>query len=90
MQPTSPSLFEQEMRDQVASAEAAVLDALGTGDPILIEAARGHLDGLVNLAHRNGLTIKPLIADEPAIEIEVVDPVEVIDIDRDLDQSAAS
>ena len=90
MQPTPPSLFEQEMRDQVASAEAAVLDALGTGDPILIESARGHLDGLVNLAHRNGLTIKPLIADEPAIEIEVVDPVEVLDIDRDLDQSAAS
>jgi hypothetical protein len=86
MQPTSLSLFEQEMRDQVASAEAGVLDALGTGDPILIEAARGHLDGLVNLAHRNGLTIKPLIADEPAIDLEVVDPVEVID----LDQSAAS
>ena len=84
MQPTSPSLFEREMRDQVASAEAAVLDALGTGDPILIEAARGRLDGLVNLAHRNGLTIKPLVADEPAINLEVLEPVEVAD------QSAAS
>jgi hypothetical protein len=65
------------MRDQVASAEAAVLDALGTGDPILIEAARGHLDGLVNLAHRNGLTIKPLITDEPAIVLEAADPAKV-------------
>jgi hypothetical protein len=69
MQPTSTSLFEAEMRDQVAAAEAAVLDSLGTGDPILIEAARGHLDGLVNLAHRNGIEIKPLITDEPAISL---------------------
>jgi hypothetical protein len=84
MQPTSPSLFEREMREQVASAEAAVLDALGTGDPILIEAARGHLDGLVNLAHRNGLMIKPLITDDPAISL---DPVGLTDV---VDQSAAS
>jgi hypothetical protein len=79
MQPTSPSLFEREMRDQVAAAEDAVLEALGTGDPILIEAARGHLDGLVNLAHRNGLALKPLIADEPAITLEIADPGEAIE-----------
>jgi hypothetical protein len=85
MQPTSPSLFEREMRDQVAAAEAGVLDALGTGDPILIEAARGHLDGLVSLAHRNGLSLKPLIADEPAITLEAGEPA--IDI---IDQPAAS
>jgi hypothetical protein len=71
MQPT-PSLFEQEMRDQVAAAEAAVIDALGSGDPILIEAARGHLDGLVNLAHRNGLSLKPLINEDNVIALEPV------------------
>jgi hypothetical protein len=84
MPPTPPSLFELEMRDQVAAAETGVLEALATGDPILIEAARGHLDGLVNLAHRNGLTIKPLINDEPA---QLDDPGEPIDI---VDQPAAS
>jgi hypothetical protein len=84
MQPTPPSLFELEMRDQVAAAEAGVLEAMATGDPILIEAARGHLDGLVNLAHRNGLTIKPLINDEP---VALEDAGESIDV---LDQPAAS
>jgi hypothetical protein len=80
MQPTPPvSLFEQEMRDQVAAAESAVIEALGTGDPILVEAARGHLDGLVNLAHRNGLEIKPLISDEPVLELAVVEPIDIID-----------
>jgi hypothetical protein len=85
MQPTNTSLFQREMRDQVAAAEAAVLDSLGTGDPILIESARGHLDGLVNLAHRNGLDLKPLIADEPAIVLEAQEAT--VDI---FDQPAAS
>jgi hypothetical protein len=80
MQPTPPtSLFEQEMRDQVAAAEAGVLDAMGTGDPILVEAARGHLDGLVNLAHRNGLDLKPLIKEERAIDLEAAETIEIID-----------
>lgn len=83
MQPTPISLFEREMRDQVAAAEASVLEAMGTGDPILIDAARNHLDGLVNLAHRNGLELKPLINDE-AITLDVAEPIEIID------QSAAS
>jgi hypothetical protein len=78
MQPT-PSLFEQEMRDQVAAAEASVIEALGSGDPILIEAARGHLDGLVNLAHRNGLTLKPLITEETVITLDPVQPDDVAD-----------
>ena len=77
MQPT-PSLFEQEMRDQVAAAEDAVIEALATGDPILIEAARGHLDGLVALAHRNGLTLKPLINDETSVVLEPAPPVEAV------------
>lgn len=79
MQPTTPSLFEQEMRDQVAAAEAGVLESLETGDPILIDAARGHLDGLVNLAHRNGLDLKPLIDADRTITLEAVDPDEVVD-----------
>jgi hypothetical protein len=87
MQPTPPSLFEQEMRDQVAAAEAGVLEALGTGDPILIEAARGHLDGLVSLAHRNGLDLKPLITDDTITLLEAGTPPESIDI---VDQPAAS
>ena len=80
MQPTPPvSLFEQEMRDQVAAAESAVIEALGSGDPILVEAARGHLDGLVNLAHRNGLEIKPLIADDPVVDLALADQIDIID-----------
>jgi hypothetical protein len=66
------------MRDQVAAAEAAVIDALGSGDPILIEAARGHLDGLVNLAHRNGLSLKPLINEDTVIALEPVQPEETV------------
>jgi len=69
---TTSSLFEAEMRDQIASAEAAVLEALNTSDPILIDSARGHLDGLVSLAHRNGLTITTLIPAERDITLEPV------------------
>jgi hypothetical protein len=88
MQPTPhTSLFEAEMRDQVAAAEAGVIDALGTGDPILIGAARGHLDGLVSLAFRNGLDLKPLIADETAITLEAAESGETLSI---VDEPAAS
>jgi hypothetical protein len=72
------SLFEREMRDQVAAAEAAVLEAMATSDPILIDAARNHLDGLVNLAHRNGLELKPLINDEP-IDLDRPEAIEILD-----------
>jgi hypothetical protein len=78
MQPTPISLFEREMRDQVAAAEESVLEAMGTGDPILIDAARNHLDGLVNLAHRNGLELKPLIKDDHT-DLDVAESIEIID-----------
>jgi hypothetical protein len=92
MNSTTSSLFEAEMRNQIASAEAGVLESLTTGDPILIESARGHLDGLVNLAHRNGLSIPTLIPAEPDISIEpVVDVREIADPPIDLlEQPAAS
>ena len=39
------------------------------------EAARGHLDGLVNLAHRNGLDLKPLIQEKPgAVPLRISAP----------------
>jgi hypothetical protein len=85
MQPSTTSLFESEMREQVATAEAAVLESLATGDPILIDSARWHLDGLVDLARRNGLNLQPLINDEPAINLEAAEPAVEI-----LDQPAAS
>lgn len=70
MQSTTTSLFEREIRDQIAAAEAGVLESLGTGDPILMEAARSHLDGLVDLARRNGLDIKRLIPAEREISLD--------------------
>jgi hypothetical protein len=73
MQPTTTSLFEREMRDQIAAAEASVLDSLGSNDPILIDSARGHLDGLVDLARRNGLSVKPLIIDETPVTIDIAE-----------------
>jgi hypothetical protein len=69
MQSTT-SLFEAEMRDQIAAAQARVLEALSTGDPILIDSARGHLDGLVSLAQRNGLPIPTLIPAAHDITLE--------------------
>jgi hypothetical protein len=85
MQPSTSSLFEREMRDQIAAAEAGVLESLATADPLLIGAARGHLDGLVSLAHRNGLNIKPLILEDAVIDpVTAADPIEIVE------QSAAS
>jgi hypothetical protein len=75
--PSTSSLFEREMRDQITAAEAGVLDSLGTADPILIESARGHLDGLVDLARRNGIDVKPLIPAEREISLDP--PAEVLD-----------
>jgi len=57
MKPETMSLFEQEMRDQVASAREALLQADGKGDPLLVMAAQAHLDGLVDLARRNGIDV---------------------------------
>jgi hypothetical protein len=74
---STSSLFEREMRDQIAAAEAGVIESLGTGDPILIEAARGHLDGLVDLARRNGIDVKALILADREIILET--PADVLD-----------
>jgi hypothetical protein len=47
------------MRTQIAAAQAGVLNAQADGDPILVDAAQGHLDGLIDLARRNGLDLTP-------------------------------
>jgi hypothetical protein len=65
MTTTTTPLFEREMRTQIAAAQAGVVDAQADGDPILIDAAQGHLDGLIDLARRNGLDIAPQPAAEP-------------------------
>jgi hypothetical protein len=73
--PISPelSLFEIEMRSQVESAEAAVLEACQEGDPIVVDMARSHLDGLISLARRNGLDIESSIPAETVIAIDTID-----------------
>lgn len=63
------SLFEREMRSQVAAAQAAVTDAETSTDPLLIQAARSHLDSLLSLARRNGLTFESV-----AETISLTDP----------------
>jgi hypothetical protein len=57
MKPTTLSLFEQEMHDQLSAARDAVKDAERRGDPLLVQAALNHLEGLIDLARRNGLQI---------------------------------
>jgi hypothetical protein len=67
MSKTTQSLFESEMRQQVSAAEAAILDAMASGDSLLVDAARGHLDGLIALARRNGLDLMPNLPDDTAV-----------------------
>jgi len=57
MNPETMSLFEREMRDQVAAAREALIQADGKNDPLLVMAAQAHLDGLVDLARRNGIDV---------------------------------
>ncbi len=64
MKPQTTSLFEQEMRDQVAAARAAVTEAEQRGEPLLLQAAQSHCDALVDLARRNGIVVDP--AEQPA------------------------
>lgn len=59
MKPSTMSLFEQEMRDQVAAARAAVQEAERRGDPLLVQAAVNHLESLLDLARRNGVVLDP-------------------------------
>ena len=57
MKPSTMSLFEREMHDQVAAARDAVTEAERRNDPLLLQAAQSHLESLVDLARRNGLLI---------------------------------
>lgn len=55
--PATLSLFEREMRDQLTAATLAVTEAERRGDPLLVQAAQSHLDGLLDLARRNGIQV---------------------------------
>jgi hypothetical protein len=57
MKPSTMSLFEQEMREQLAAARAAVQEAERHGEALLLQAAAGHLEGLIDLARRNGVVL---------------------------------
>ena len=57
MKPGTMSLFEREMRDQVAAAREALAHAERKNDPLLVQAAQAHLDGLVDLARRNAVNV---------------------------------
>jgi hypothetical protein len=57
LNPQTQSLFEREMHDQVAAARAAVDQAQRRDDPLLVQAAKSHLDGLLDLARRNGVQV---------------------------------
>jgi hypothetical protein len=55
VKPSTLSLFEREMHDQLAAARDALTEAERRGEPLLIQAAAGHLESLVDLARRNGI-----------------------------------
>ena len=57
LKPETLSLFEREMHDQVAAARLAVEEAERRSDPLLLQAAQSHLDGLLDLARRNGVAV---------------------------------
>lgn len=65
MTTTTTPLFEREMRNQVAAAESGVIDAIASADPLLVDAAQDHLDGLIDLARRNGLEISLVEGAQP-------------------------
>jgi hypothetical protein len=58
LKPETLSLFEREMHDQVAAAQGALAEAERRDDPLLVQAAKSHLDGLLDLARRNGVLIQ--------------------------------
>jgi hypothetical protein len=64
--PPTRSLFESEMLQQVEAAEAAVRKAEGCDDAVSADAARGHLENLISLARRNGLSIESSLIDSAA------------------------
>jgi len=55
IKPSTLSLFEREMQDQLAAARDALTEAERRGEPLLIQAAAGHLESLIDLARRNGI-----------------------------------
>ena len=57
MKPSTLSLFEREMLDQLAAARDALTEAERRGEPLLIQAAAAHLESLVDLARRNGVIV---------------------------------
>ena len=67
MTPSTRSLFESEMLEQVEAAEAAVRRAETDDDAVSADAARGHLDNLISLARRNGLTIASSLSGESVL-----------------------
>jgi len=69
VKPSTKSLFESEMSDQVAAARAALDEAQGRHDPLLLQAAQAHLDGLIDLARRNGLVFDGEAGAGPALDI---------------------
>jgi hypothetical protein len=64
VKPATRSLFESEMLEQVDAAEAAVRRAETDDDALSADAARGHLDNLISLARRNGLSITSSLSGE--------------------------
>jgi hypothetical protein len=67
VKPSTRSLFESEMLEQVEAAEAAVRNAETDDDAVSADAARGHLDNLISLARRNGLTIESSLSSESVL-----------------------
>jgi hypothetical protein len=57
VKPSTLSLFEREMQDQLAAARDALTEAERHSEPLLVQAAASHLEGLVDLARRNGILI---------------------------------
>jgi len=57
VKPSTLSLFEREMLDQLAAARDALTEAERRGEPLLIQAAAAHLESLVDLARRNGVIV---------------------------------
>ena len=61
VKPSTLSLFEREMQDQLLAARDALTEAERRGEPLLVQAAAGHLESLIDLARRNGI-LDPLSA----------------------------
>jgi hypothetical protein len=55
VKPSTLSLFEREMHDQLGAAREALTEAERRGEPLLVQAAAGHLESLIDLARRNGI-----------------------------------